>query len=160
MGALFIGNTNNGNVAEAAPIQPQAVRATDTDLISIWIVDSGGYVYSPVSVTTTAQINSTTSGSNWVATRRELISSTHRNAFLAYPNATWGAGTLELRGANVPLPKTGSYIGQPGLEYSGKYNDTQQTYSSISAPARGSTVFYAGFGGFQIDNTAWVDFNW
>lgn len=161
VGTLFIGNANNGNVASADPIRPQAVTATDTDLISFWIVDdSGARVYSPVSVTTTAQINATTSGSNWVATRRELISSTHKNAFLAYPNATWGAGTLELRGSNVSLPKKGSYIGQPGLEYSGKYNDTSQTYSSTSAPARGSTVFYGGFGAWQIDNTAWVDFTW
>ncbi|GIP45100.1 hypothetical protein J45TS6_35590 [Paenibacillus sp. J45TS6] len=163
MGALFIGDSIIRNdVALADPIvSPQAVSPSDTDLISMWMVDdSGARIYTPVSVTTNVQINATTSGSNWVATRRELVSSTHKNAFLAYPNATWGAGTLELRGGNVSLPKKGAYIGHTELRYSGKYNDARQTYSSTSAPAAGSTVFYGGFGSFQLDNTAWVNFNW
>lgn len=163
MGALLIGfapDKVNAASVDDGIIKSLMVRPEDTDLISIWRVTSSGYIYSPVSVTTTVQINSTTSGSDLVATRRELISQTHVGSFDVYPNATFGPGLLNLRGSNVNLPNQGSYIHDPDYVVAGKYNDSSATYSNSPSSAYGQTVFMAGSGGFQIDNTASVDFTW
>lgn len=122
LGALLVGfSANVSDVsADGKEFQILAVHPTDTDLISIWRVTTSGYIYSPVSVTTTVHINSTTSGSNLVATKRELTSMTPDGSFSVYPSATWGPGLLNLRGSNVSLPKRGDYIWDPAYEFSGK----------------------------------------
>ncbi|MNI22635.1 hypothetical protein D3C87_1213260 [compost metagenome] len=157
LGTLLLGLSTNAN---AANFHTNAAGFKDTDLISIWRVTSNGYIYSPVSVTTEVNINATTSGSNWLATKRELISQTFADAFSVYPSAKFGNGVLNLRGSNVTLDKIGSYIFDPAYTLVGKYTTAQQTYSPNSESGYGQSVFYGGNGSFQVDSTASVDFQW
>ncbi|MGG4034310.1 hypothetical protein ABEV74_11505 [Paenibacillus cisolokensis] len=140
----------------------QAVRYEDTDIISVWRVTQQGHIYSPVSVTTLVTINANGVGSNYVATYREVYSQTFANYWTIYPNAQFGPVELVLRGSSVPLPNRGTYIHDPDYRVVGLYNNTQQTYpgAAEAAPGRGVSGFFAGSGGYQIDNTAQVDFTW
>lgn len=148
------------SVNEESVIKPLAFFPEDTDLISIWRVANGGYIYSPVSVTSYVSIYSTTSGSNLLATKRELVSKTFLSAWDVYPNATFGPGILNIRGSNVSLPNYGSYLSDPNWAMIGKYNDTQALYSSTSGSGYGQSVFVGGSGSFQVDTTGQVDFTW
>ncbi|MBP2001136.1 hypothetical protein J2Z69_002179 [Paenibacillus shirakamiensis] len=157
LGSLLFGFSTE---SKASTFHTNAANYTDTDLISIWRVTNTGSIYSPVSVKTEVSINATTSGNNWLATKRELVSQTLRDAFLSYPNANFGPGLLNLRGSNVTLDTRGSYIYDPAYTLIGKLTTTSQIYSPNAQAGYGQSVFYGGSGSFQVDSTASVDFNW
>lgn len=139
----------------------------DTDLISIWRVTTSGHIYSPVSVLTKVTIDYTVSAPTGGAaplynvTKREVYSQTLKGYFAVYPNAQFGPISLSIRGNDVPLTTLGSYIVDSNYQAVGYYNSSSASYSVSGGSAGvGKTGFFAGLGGFQIDNTAQVDFNW
>ncbi|MFB6367733.1 hypothetical protein ACFCP7_27600 [Paenibacillus elgii] len=134
----------------------------DTDLLNCWRVTTQGSIYTPVSLTAQVLINSEqVSGQDFITMHREdLIAETLSQYWASFPNASLNVGQLNIRGTDQSLPNDGTYWSSSSSRIVGKYNDSQRTFNVNPAASYGTAVFFVNSGGYQLNNTAQVDFTW
>jgi hypothetical protein len=136
---------------------------TGTTLISAWVVDTDGWIYTPVALNTDVDIayDPTYSSNQYQVTRKDLIAYAHKGYWNNYTTAQMNIGTLTLRGSVKSLPTTGNYLYPSYYYWIGKYSSATEYYSSTSSNDNtGTSYFYVGTDGFQINNTGSVTFTW
>ncbi|WP_144028733.1 hypothetical protein [Paenibacillus tyrfis] len=139
-----------------------ATKYENTNLLNCWRVSTQGSVYTPVSLTARVLINSEqVSGQDFITMYREdLIAETLSQYWGSFPNASLNVGQLNIRGTGQSLPNDGTYWSSPSYRVVGKYNDSQRTFNLSSGASNGTAVFFVNSGGYQLNNTAQVDFTW
>lgn len=136
---------------------------SDTDTINSYRISSSGYIYTPVALTAQALFNWDYSSTNVVQiNRQDLIASALSQYWSSFPNGNMSVGTMKLRGTTQSLPNVGSYIYNPSYSQTGRYNNGSSGtwYTPDSSASSGNVVYNTGSGGYQLNTTAQVDFNW